>query len=77
MIGRKVFLIWNIASLGLLAFIVVNAILSVESPFQQFGLDQPNRALSYFPYILLPATIAPLVMYTHILDIFEIRRNKM
>jgi len=71
-ISKKVLLIWNVISLFLVLFIFVNAILSAELPFQQFAFDQPNRAVLYFPYILLASTIVPVVIYTHITDIIKL-----
>lgn len=68
-IGRITLLIWNILALLLLLFIFVNGILSSDLPIQMFGLEQPNRAINYFPFILLPATIVPIVIYTHLSDI--------
>ncbi|MFK7756661.1 MAG: hypothetical protein AB8B53_06995 [Flavobacteriales bacterium] len=74
-LGLRGMLYWNIASLALVLFILVNGILSSELPFQVFALDQPNVAMTYFPFVLLPALIVPLVVYTHITDIIFIRRK--
>lgn len=65
-IGRKGLLIWNgIALLGVLNA-VGRALLSAPFPFQQFGFEQPTRAILTFPYILLPAFIVPVVLLSHI-----------
>ncbi|MEX0275107.1 MAG: hypothetical protein AB3N16_12090 [Flavobacteriaceae bacterium] len=69
---RKVLLAWNIVSLCLVLFILVNGLLSARLPFQQFAFEQPNIAVEYFPFILLPATIVPLVIYTHLIDILKL-----
>lgn len=61
-----VMLIWNIVSLGLLLFIIANAILSAPTPIQKFGFDQPNVALLYFPFVLLPAVVVPVVLFSHL-----------
>lgn len=71
-IGRKVLLIWNVVCLGMILFILVNGLLSTELPFQQFGFEQPNKAVLYFPFILLPAVVVPIVIYTHIIDIMKL-----
>lgn len=76
-ISKQTLLIWNMVGLLLVLFILVNGILSAELPFQQFGFEQPNRALGYFPYILLPSTIVPLVIYTHLSDILLLIKNKL
>lgn len=62
-------LIWNFISLGLLIAIIVNAILSVESPLQTQAFDQPNQAILYFPYILLACYIVPVVLFSHLVSI--------
>ena len=70
----KVLRVWNIIGLILVSFIMVNGILSAELPIQQFAFDQSSRGLNYFPFILLPAVVVPLVIYTHITDIIKINR---
>jgi hypothetical protein len=68
-LGRGVILTWNILCLLLLFNIVINAILSLPTPFQQFAFDQPNVAVLYFPYSWLPCLIVPLVLYAHLVCI--------
>ena len=79
LIKRKSLIMWNAIGLFFVLFIVVNAVLSIEGPFQVFAFDQPNKAVNYFPYVLLPAVIVPIVIYTHISDILILikqRENK-
>jgi hypothetical protein len=64
--GKASLLAWNFICLGLLLNIVVNAVLSAPSPFQQFGFDQPNVAILNFPFSWLPAFIVPLVLFAHL-----------
>lgn len=59
-------LIWNVVCLGLLLNVVITAILSAKTPFQQFAFDQPNIGVGYFPFILLPAIIVPIVLFSHL-----------
>ena len=68
----KVILAWNFISLGLLLNIVVIAVLSMPFPFQQFGFGQPDIALFYFPFILLPAFLVPLVIFAHLFSIRQL-----
>jgi hypothetical protein len=78
-ISTKGMIAWNVLGLGLILFILINGALSSELPFQQFAFDQPNRAMKYFPFILLPATIVPVVVFTHITDLLklmDIQRNR-
>ena len=66
---KRVLLIWNIACLGLLFNVVIRALLSAPFPFQQFAFDQPTVAVLYFPFILLPGLIVPLVLLSHLVCI--------
>jgi hypothetical protein len=62
---RALLVAWNVICLLLVLNIVTRGILSVETPFQQFGFDQPNSGLMLFPYVWLPALIVPLVLLGH------------
>ncbi len=64
--GKFSLLCWNFVCLGLLLNIVINAVLSTPSPFQQFGFDQPNVAILNFPFSWLPTFIVPLVLFAHL-----------
>ena len=68
-IKRKLLLIWNIISFGLLLNIVVNAFLSAPSPLQLFAFDQPNIAILNFPVSFLPTVIVPIVLFGHLISI--------
>ena len=73
---NKMFLLfWNVAGLCLVLFILVNGLLSSELPFQQFGFEQPNRGINFFPFVLLPATVVPIVILTHLSDIIKLRKE--
>ncbi len=74
-IGKNIVLVWNFIGLGLILFILFNGIFSAELPIQQFGFEQPNRAVTYFPFILLPAVIVPIVIWTHLSDIIKLMRS--
>lgn len=71
-IGPKTVMVWNSLVLCLVLFVFINGILSSNSPIQMFGFEQPNRALNYFPFVLLPATIVPIVIYTHLTDFIKL-----
>ena len=68
-------LLWNFIALVLLINIVVNAVLSAPFPFQQFAFDQPNIAVLYFPFVLLPAFIVPIVLFGHLVSIRQLVRK--
>jgi hypothetical protein len=68
-LSKKILLAWNFICLALLLNIVLNAVLSVPTAFQQFAFDQPNIAILYFPFNLLPAVVVPLVLLSHLVAI--------
>jgi len=74
-VGKQLLLVWNIIGLIFILLILVVALLSAELPFQQFGFEQPNRGINYFPFVLLPATIVPIVIWTHASDIIKLRKE--
>ncbi|WP_316761934.1 hypothetical protein [Pedobacter aquatilis] len=61
-IGKIVILAWNIICLLLLLSVVSSAVLSLPARHLQFGFEQANIALGYFPFVLLPSLLVPLVM---------------
>jgi hypothetical protein len=75
-LSRSVMLIWNVICIGLLINIVVNAILSVPFTFQQFGFEQPNIAVLYFPFTWLPCCVVPLVLFAHLATIRHLLKRK-
>jgi len=74
-LSEKGLILWNMLGLCLISGILLLGILSSELPIQQLAFDQPNRAVTYFPYILLPATIVPIVWWTHLTDILKLRQE--
>lgn len=68
-LSKKVLIAWNIICLLLLANIIVTAVLSAPFRFQQFGFEQPNIALFYFPFVWLPAFVVPAVLFAHLVVI--------
>ncbi|WP_462252049.1 hypothetical protein [Ferruginibacter sp.] len=74
-LSKKIILLWNFICLALLINIVVNAVLSAPTPIQQFALEQPNIAVLYFPFNLLPAVIVPLVLFSHLAAIRQLLRS--
>ncbi|MBO0929937.1 hypothetical protein [Fibrella aquatilis] len=63
---QTILLIWNVVCLGLVINIAVNGLLSAPTPLQQFAFDQPNIALAYFPFVLLPSLVVPMVIFAHL-----------
>jgi hypothetical protein len=74
-VNRKLLLGWNILGLILILFILTNGFLSQELLYKNFGYIVPNRAITYFPMILLGGVIVPIVIYTHISDIILLSKK--
>ena len=74
-VGDKGLLVWNFICLALVLTIVCIAILSLPMPFQQFGMEQPNIAVAFFPYVWLPAIVVPLVFLSHVAAIRQLTRS--
>jgi hypothetical protein len=73
--NKPLLLIWNFISLLLLLNIVINAILSLPFPFQQFAFDQPNIAVLYFPFTWLPSFIVMTVLFSHLVAISRLTKK--
>jgi len=71
-LNKRVLLVWNIICLALLVNIVSIAILSAPFTFQRFAFDQPAIGVLYFPFILLPCCIVPLVLLSHLASIRQL-----
>ncbi|TLV03946.1 hypothetical protein [Dyadobacter luticola] len=63
-IGPKTLIAWNVACMLLLINVVSSAVLSLPDRYQQFGFEQPNIAVGYFPFLLLPAVLVPLALFS-------------
>jgi hypothetical protein len=75
-VRRPLLLAWNLLCLALLGIIMFHGILSVPTPLQQFGFEQPNVALMYPPFVWLPAVIVPLVLAAHVAALVRLMSRK-
>jgi hypothetical protein len=75
-VNRPMLAAWNLLTLALLVNIVATAVLSIPSPIQRFGLDQPNVAIMYFPYNWLPTVVVPIVLFSHLAALWKMAANK-
>lgn len=73
--GKGLLLAWNFVCLVLFLNIVFLAIFSAQTPFQKFAYEQPNVAVFYFPFMLLPGCVVPLVLFAHLAAIRNLVRN--
>jgi len=62
-------IIWNFLALGLVINIVTRAIMATPYFFDPEKFDFPNIAVFYFPYILLPAIVVPIVIFCHLISL--------
>lgn len=73
-VNHPLLLVWNLVCLVLVINIMVIGLLSSPTPFQQFAFEQPNIAIQYFPFNLLPACLVPLVILAHLSAIRQLSR---
>lgn len=74
-ISKPLLWIWNLFSLILFINVLVNAILSTPTVLQQFAFEQPNVAMTKFPFMLLPTIIVPLVLISNIAGFIILKRQ--
>jgi len=65
-VNRTLLVAWNFTALALVCNIAVHGLLSAPTPFQKFAFEQPNIAVLYFPYALLPGFVVPVVIFSHL-----------
>jgi hypothetical protein len=70
--NKKIALVWNVVCLGLLLNILINGILSTPVRFQAFAFDQPNVAIAFFPLIWLPSFVVPVILFSHLVSIYQL-----
>lgn len=76
-LNKKLLIWWNFLCLILLLNVVITAVFAVPSPFQKISLDQPNVAILYFPFNLLPTVIVPTVLFGHLIAIRQLTKRKI
>lgn len=74
-LSDRVLLVWNMVSVTILTITITIAVLAVPTVFQQIAFDQPNIAVLYFPFILLPAIVAPLAYFSHLIAIRQLLKR--
>jgi hypothetical protein len=76
-LGKPVLIAWNIVCILLLLNVVRIAALSLPARFHQFGFEQPNIAVGYFPFLLLPSCLVPLVLFSNLAAIRQLMTKKI
>ena len=75
-LSNTVMIIWNVICILLLLNVVSSAILSLPARFNNFGFEQPNIAVGYFPFLLLPAVLVPMVLFANAASIRQLLLKK-
>lgn len=65
-VNKKLLFGWHVICFLLLLNVVITAVFSLPSPFQKLSLNQPNVAVLYFPFNLLPSVVVPIVLFGHL-----------
>ncbi len=73
--NKKLLLAWNILCLLLLLNVVITAAFAVPSPIQKIAFDQPNIAVLYFPFNLLPTLVVPTVLFGHLIALRQLSKK--
>jgi hypothetical protein len=74
-ISKTAIVVWNLICLALLVNIVSTAILALPGRYQHYGFEQPNIAVGYFPFVLLPACLVPLVLFSTLAAIRQLLKR--
>ncbi len=74
-LSNQILIGWNFLGLLLILLIFIIGILSAELPFQQLAFNPPNTTITLFPYILLPSTVVPIVIYMHASEIIPLTQK--
>ena len=65
--GMQIAFAWNVLGLLALANVVIRAVLTTPGPLNLIHAEVPNRLLSTFPYLFVPAFFVPLAVVLHVL----------
>ncbi len=69
-------IVWNFAALILLFNIVIRAVLASPYFYSPELFETPNVGVLYFPFILLPAFIVPVVLFCHLVSLIQLFSKK-
>ena len=76
LLSPKLMIVWNVICLTLVMLVVVQGILSAPTAFQQMAFDQPNIAIMYFPFVWLPCFVVPAVVFSHLVSIRRLLKQR-
>lgn len=75
-LSRALTILWNVLCLGLLANIVITAVLSLPTPFRVFMNEPANTIVAEFPIVWLPALLVPLAYGLHFLSLRQLMLSR-
>jgi hypothetical protein len=73
--GLRLALVWNVLGLLALANVVTRAVLTSPGPLNMIHAEVPDRMISTFPFLFIPAFFVPLAVVLHVLAIRDIQAN--
>ena len=65
-------ILWNLAGLMLVVNILFHGVRTTPYFWNVSISDIPNQAVLHFPFILLPAIIVPIVIFSHLASIYQL-----
>jgi hypothetical protein len=71
-LGKAIIISWNVICIVLLLSVVSTAVLALPNRYQDYGFEQPNVALGFFPFLLLPSILVPLVLFSNLAAIRQL-----
>ena len=69
-------LVWNFLGLGWLFYIMIVSVLSTPYSFRYFMNEPANTLPFHFPFVWLPAVVAPFALLLHLLSIRRLIKGK-
>jgi hypothetical protein len=73
--GRAI--LWDVLGLSDLVVAVTLGVLTAPGPFQRFAFDQPNVAISEFPFVIIPTVLVPLSVLLHVFSLRSLTRSQI
>lgn len=71
-LSPRVALLWNFAGLALVLAILSISMLSAPTPLRVFMNEPANTLFAYWPFVWLPAFVAPMALLLHLLSIRQL-----
>lgn len=76
-LNKQIIIAWNLICLGLLLNAVTIGVSSAIQTPQMAGNVKTSIAIQYFPFILLPAFLVPIILFSHIATIRQLLQKQI